>query len=200
MSRSAEDYQQELTALQPPGRALPRERTSIWQRLLLALAAELARIEARALDILDEADPRSALELLPDWERVCGLPDPCTAGNTTIQERRRAVVQRLTARGGQSVAYFEALADRMGYNVTIKECRPFMCGISHVGVDHINPKEMRFVWFMRLTEPRATYFRVGSSQVGTDPLLKISRAEDLECMAQRLKPAQSRLFVSYTGA
>ena len=36
-----------------------------------------------------ESDPRITLELLPDWERAWGLPDPCFRSAQTIAERQR---------------------------------------------------------------------------------------------------------------
>jgi len=162
-------------------------------------ALDTAQSDAAAL--LREADPRGALDLLPDWERVTGLPDTCSSGlATTLQERRDAVVTKIVGLGGASLDYFAGIAERLGYTVEIAEYQPFICGISQCGVQALNPAEMRLVWRVSLADPRVTYFRCGESQVGTDPLLKISRAEDLECTLQRLKPAHTRLFVSYEGA
>jgi len=95
------------------------------------LAAELDA-EGAALDaaqiaaelILTEADPRSTYELLADWERVAGLPGDCAllAGiDLTVEQRRAALVTKLTERGGQSRAYFIALATRLGFTITITE-------------------------------------------------------------------------------
>lgn len=154
----------------------------------------------RAVAILVEADPRSALELLPDWERVAGLPDPCGAGiNTTLQERRAVLVEKLTAQGGSSIAYFTALAAAMGYAVEIEEYRPFIAGLSRCG-DRLNGgHSVRYYWRVKVPGARVTLFRTGASQAG-DRLGKIARAEDLECRLNRLKPAHTTVIVSYQGA
>jgi uncharacterized protein YmfQ (DUF2313 family) len=52
---------------------------------------------------------------------------------------------------------------------------------------------------VRITEPRVTLFRAGASQAG-DLLGKITRAEDLECLLARRKPAHTTCIVSYEGA
>jgi uncharacterized protein YmfQ (DUF2313 family) len=75
---NAADYRQQLAALLPTGPALPREPGSVLMRLLEPPAAELARIELRAIALLDEADPRVTAEMLVDWERAFGLPDDCS--------------------------------------------------------------------------------------------------------------------------
>lgn len=193
------DYLAQLQALLPPGPAWPRTRGTALAALLEALAVEYARVDARAWKALDEADPRSALELLADWERVCGLPDACSAElATTIQERREAVVARLTALGGASPAYFIALASAMGYAIEIDEFRPFVVGLSRCG-DRLNGGHaVRHQWRVRVSSPRYTPFRAGVSQCG-DLLGKIVRAEDLECKLKRLKPAHTRLIFSYEG-
>jgi uncharacterized protein YmfQ (DUF2313 family) len=93
------------------------------------LSAEL-EAEGNALDaakaladlILIEADPRTTYELLADWERVAGLPGECVASLAqTVEQRRAALVAKLVERGGQSRAYFIALAAKLGYTVTITE-------------------------------------------------------------------------------
>ncbi|SDH88206.1 YmfQ family protein [Roseospirillum parvum] len=195
------DYLTQLQALLPTGSAWPRDPGATLTRLLAAAAEGLARLHARALALVEEADPRTTLELLPDWERVCGLPDTCSAGRaTTIEERRAAVVGRLTARGGQSVAYFQGLAEALGYEIELTEYRPFVCGHSQAGGTHpIGPPSLRHWWSVRVLGPRVTWFRAGLGRCGVDPLAKISRAGDLECRLHKLKPAQSGLIVGYEG-
>lgn len=192
-------YLAQLQALLPPGDAWPRAASAMLTQLLGALAEELARIDARALAAIDETDGRATLELLADWERVCGLPDPCSAGvATTLQERHAAVVAKLTAQGGASKAYFMALAESMGYTLEIDEFRPFITGLNRCG-DRLNGgHSVRHQWRVRVTGPRYTPFRTGASQCG-DLLGKLARATDLECKFKRLKPAHTRLTVSYEG-
>lgn len=99
---------EQLFALQPPGQALPTTTDSVWGRLLDGLSLEYDRVEIRSGELVRESDPRQSVELLPDWERVCGLPGPCPiAWDSTLQARRIAVVAQLTGAGGQRIAYFE---------------------------------------------------------------------------------------------
>lgn len=106
----------------PPVSVDPRAR-----HLSAELAAEGAALDAaegRSAALIDEADPRTTVDLLADWERVAGLPDTCVIdadGDLTPAQRRAALVARLTAQGGQSPPYFVALAAALGYAVTITE-------------------------------------------------------------------------------
>lgn len=200
MADLADLYIHQLLALLPVGPAWPRDPGTVRHGQVGSVADTLARAHKRAEDVLREARPRSALEMLADWERVAGLPDPCSAGIvTTLQERRDAVVARLTATGGQSRAYFAQIIDALGYTAEISEHRPFICGRSRVGDVLGGPHSVRHTWRVKVNGPRVTLFRAGASQVG-DKLGKITRAEDLECILHRLKPAHTNLIVSYEGA
>jgi uncharacterized protein YmfQ (DUF2313 family) len=85
-------------------------------RTLAAVADELARVDARAKDLLNEADPRTAVETLDDWERVVSLPDAqVPAIPATTGERQTAITQKWTTRGGQSLSYFSQLSAACGW-------------------------------------------------------------------------------------
>ena len=133
-------------------------------------------IEIRASKLLEvESDPRSTIELLPDWERNWGLPDPCYKQPLTIHDRQLALVLRMTMIGAQSRQFFIDVAAFLGYTITITEYAPFMAGVSNAGdtrtppLDpnpligdyrwYIGPPEMRFYWTVHVTGARLTWFR-----------------------------------------
>jgi len=187
-----------LASFLPTGGAWPRDLDSFLMKLVEGLAVEFADVEELIKLLLEEADPNTAQHTLVEWERALGLPDECSNVATTIQERRLAIVAKYLNEGGQSKAYFQALAQAYGYSVTIEEFRPFVFGISRVG-DRLNgPATVRHFWRVTVSDPRVTWFRFGQSQFG-DPLAKIARAEDLECIFQRLKPAHTTLIFNYSG-
>ena len=129
--------------------------------------------------LLVETDPRYTADMLPDWERNFGLPDPCVPITLSIPERRVALVNRMTTEGGQSVAFFTALAATLGYTVTIKEFRPFQFGLSSFGGSRgeIQGPQVRFYWQVSVAGPRLTLFSFGSSSFGRDSFLEIRRAD-----------------------
>ena len=139
--------------------------------------------EQRASLLLEvESDPRITIELLPDWERNWGLPDPCFPSATTIAERQRMLVLHMTWVGGQSRQYFIDLMAWLGYTVQIEEFAPFMAGVSQVGDTrpkpnshyrwYIGPEEQRFVWTVNIGEIGLMWFRAASGQAGVDLHLK----------------------------
>lgn len=194
------DYLNQLIQLQPPGEALPTDPDTTWVKLLDGLAQELERVDSRAAALIRESDPRQALELLADWERVCGLPGDCPiAWDSTLQARRAAVVAQLTGAGGQTEAFFRRLAEMLGLEITVTEYKPFIAGLSRCGSRLNGGHEVRLTWSVVVRGQRVVRFRCGASQAG-DKLLSIASREDLECLLRRYAPAHTTLVVGYEAA
>lgn len=195
MGMTSSDYLAQLQALLPQGFAWPRQADAALTKLLLAWADELARIDGRAADLIEEADPRTTAELLVDWERVAGLPDPCVAalaGTQATMQRRATLVAKLTTIGGQSAAYYIALAARLGYTITITEHKTFTVR-SKVN-DPLNDLPWRFVFTVNAPLDTVRRFTVRSAV--TDPLAAWGN-ELLECVISRLKPAHTHVLFAY---
>src|SRR5215813_10315339 len=95
--RGQADYARVLEALLPHGPAWERDRDSVQGRLIYGLAGVWGDADGRAADLLErESDPRQTVELLPDWERAWGLPDPCMSEPRTIADRQIALVTKMT--------------------------------------------------------------------------------------------------------
>lgn len=194
VEHSAGEYRDALAALLPTGAAWSRDPASVLMQLLAALAAELARVDLRASQLLAETDPAATAELLGDWERVVGLPDPCVTQAQTIAERRRALEGRLTAVGGQSIAFFVALAARLGYSVTIDEFAS--SGAATAAGIVFSGDEWAHIWRVNVPEPVAINpFRAGAGAAG-EPLRSWSN-EVIECQFNRYKPAHTKVLFAY---
>jgi uncharacterized protein YmfQ (DUF2313 family) len=201
--RDAAAYAEQLQQLLPPGPAWPRSTDSVLGRLLRAIAEELARIDGRAFALVEEADPRTALELLPDWERVAGLPDECVPIPGGVRERQIAAARKITGIGGQSIAFFEELGAQLGIEIDIQEFAPFVAG-SYAG-DEVRDDSWRHVFRIRVLPPsessggsptlRFAYFSAGQSNAGD--LLSSVNAEELECVVRRAAPAHAVTLFAY---
>jgi uncharacterized protein YmfQ (DUF2313 family) len=190
------DYLHQLQALLPHGPAWPRDDAAAISRLLAALATELARVDGRAMQLVEEADPRTVAELFADWERVTGLPDACAVafgGDQSMSQRRAALVGRLTTMGGQSSAYYVGLAAALGYAITISE---FSEHSVNDNVEHaLYGAAWNFAWQVNAALNTVTEFTIDSTV--DDPLAAWGNAL-LECVINRLKPAQTTVLFSYT--
>ena len=131
---SEADYVDKLRQMLPPGPAFDLELEPDWAQLVAALAPELARIEADGEALLLELNPATATALLPDWEAYLGLPDICTVpGSQTLEERRQAVLDKLTATGAPQLSYYRKLATQVGLASNIEEFRPARVGPTTAG-------------------------------------------------------------------
>jgi len=149
--RTGADYKHAFLALLPQGQAWPRGEESLLVRVVQGLCAYWGFIDSRAADLLErESDPRQTIELLPDWERNWGLPDPCYEAPQTIDERQLALVMRMTMRGAQSREFFINVAAQIGYTITITEYRTWVVGIDRCGDSRVYgalpPDPMRNEW------------------------------------------------------
>lgn len=197
MGMTAASYLAQLQALLPPGLAWPRSPDATLTKLLAAFADDLSRVDQRADDVFNEADPRSTAEMLADWERVAALPDPCVTASGAAQsvaQRRAALVAKLTSSGGQSRQYFIDLASALGYpGATIDEYRPFTCNSECD--DALWSEADRFVWKINLPDSGGTFFMSCNSPCNS--ALASWGDEAVECRIQRLKPAHTTAIVAY---
>jgi len=193
---STDAYLAQLQQLLPPGQAWPRDTDATLTRLLSAMAEGLAGVDARADDLADEADPRSATELLKDWERMAGLPDACSAQVAdTIGERQDVLTAKITRRGGQSRKYFVDLAAALGYAVTVREFTPFVVG--SVTGDPCYSENWRFAWQVGAPSTTVRDFKAGQGAAG-EPIRDWGN-EILECAISATAPAHTNVIFAYGG-
>jgi uncharacterized protein YmfQ (DUF2313 family) len=134
VTRDGNDYAEAMQALLPLGQAWPRGNDSVLMKVVRGLTRIWGDFEIRASKLLEmESDPRSTIELLPDWERNWGLPDPCYAEPQSVAERHLALVMRMTMEGAQSREFFIEVAAQIGYTITISEYRPFFIAMDGCG-------------------------------------------------------------------
>lgn len=178
MGLSADDYTQAAQALLPRGALWTRDADAILTDVLAALAAEFARVDGRAQDLVDEANAATTSELLSDWERVFGLPDDCVTTPQTVDQRRAALEVKMSSVDDLTAQFFITVAARIGMTVTIDEA-----------VD--GP----FVWRVNGSGVTITDFVVGSAVAGD--ALRIWSNDLLECTIKRLNPAHTKVLFAY---
>jgi uncharacterized protein YmfQ (DUF2313 family) len=183
----------QLTALLPIGPAWQLDE-SVLSAQLDAWSNEFARVQAHIDGHIDEADPRLTYALLPDYERLFGLPADCMVGvDQTLSQRRNALLMQMTGVGSQSRQYYIDLAAAAGYSITITEFTPYNVSMT-VDMPIIGP-DWAYAWQINAPSVTVTYFLANS---GVNEALASWGNTQLECLINRYKPAHTIAIFSYT--
>lgn len=187
-------YSRLLKSLLPDGwvwEAKTRKSSNL-SKLLSSMAEEYARIEDRGATLIKESNPATTFELLPDWERVFGLPDECAPDEVlTLQQRRQRILQLLTTRGGQNKSFYQTLASQFGYDVDVIEVSdqpPFRAGQGRAG-DRLTNGVWRYAFIIQAPADSIVRFRAGISTAGERLLLV--QSSTLQCLIEKYKPAHA---------
>ena len=187
-------YLEQLQALLPRGAAWPRDPEAVLTLILDSVAESLADVDIRAVGLLDDIRPNVTVDLLPDWERVAGIPDDCSQKASTISQRIAALLTKVVARANLNVETFGEVTESFGVAATVEEHDQTRA--NNATTLPTNGGRWRFVWWITLpASGDATYFTVLST-VDT-PLLDVERNTELECRLQALAPAHTLLRVAY---
>lgn len=181
-----------LKALLPRGVLWDLEDGSAISRVLLGLADELARIDARSEDLIREIHAPTTLELLADFERVYGLPDPCLGEEQSTAQRIASVVQKVTAVGGQTKAYYVGIAAALGFAITIDEFSSH--DVEDDVEDPITDDAWNFAW--QVNSALDTVIEITVEDTVEDPLATFGN-DQLECVLNELKPAHTTIIFAY---
>ena len=165
------------------------------------LAASL-QMEGRELDRLQEKAAHAAgglrpflfQEWLEEYERVYGLPGPCSRGEQLLQERIAVLAAALLERGGISAAWIRRYAALAGYEVAVQEYRPFRAGHSRAG-DALTNGDWIFAFLVIARGDACRTFRAGQSVAGE--ALRTWGDSILECIINWRKPAHTVALVAY---
>lgn len=191
---TAGDYLRQLFSLLPKGLAWARRQDSHMGRLLQAVADVFVRVDERMRSVLREIDPRQAVELLPDYERVLGLPDPCISEEQSIAQRQAAAYAKLTAQGGASKPYFIKLAADMGYpGASVEVYREATCNSDCNAA--LWPEDHRFYWQLNLPSDGGTFLANCNSPC--DSALGTWGDTALECRVNQIKPGETDVAFAY---
>ena len=181
MALTETDYQQQLRQLLPPGPAFDLALQPDWAQIVAALAPELARVNGNGEALVLEMNPATATVLLPYWEGYLGLPDVCVVpGSQTLEERRAAVIAKLTATGAPQLSYYHKLGIQSGVPIQIEEFRPARVGPASVG-DFLYGDGWHWSWIA--SAPVEAF--------GTDA------AATLDCRLQQEAPEYTDVVLSY---
>jgi uncharacterized protein YmfQ (DUF2313 family) len=160
-----------------------RNLNPVFQLFLESFAVESDRVHTGSDDLLREADPARATSalLLSEWEDMALLPEEKPTGAETQSQRQQVVAAKVTNQGGQSRAFFIALAASLGMTIVITEggtTTLARVGTARVGTARTNDPGNVFIW---------------NIQVTADPNTQLAK---FQTMVARLKPAHTSVTYS----
>lgn len=190
---TVDDFHALCLDLLPLGAAWPRLDGTVLWNFWLVPADVYTAVQANDCHLLEESYPCGAVDLLPEWEATVGLPDACIAPfwPVDLAAQQQLVCAKLAARGGQSRAYFIALAAAYGFDTTITEHPPWRLGVEMLcppptgvaGHGSIGPVGACQFWWQ---------VNVGDNLGPFDHAL-------LECVIRRDAPAHTVVTFNYTA-
>ena len=162
------------------------------------LAAQL-QAEGNALDmanlladmLLVEADPRTALQQIPAWERVLG-----GSVFADTASRRAFLLGKLNETGGQHKQYFIDLASSLGFAITITEFTP--TNIMADVMAMMYTPEWSYAWQINVQAGwNYAYAQADISSTVMEPLAHWNQNTDFECALREDAPAHTQVLFKY---
>ena len=187
-------YRDQLHALLPAGRAWPEESGTTLDALVRALAADIAEVDLHDANLLDEVLPNSTLDLLPEWERVAGLPDSCSQLGSSIAVRRASLIEKLVTKPTLNASEYERIGRTFGVTITVYEHDQARAGTSSM-LDTTGGR-WRHVWWIEIPTT-ADIQRFNMLSTFDTPFSSVERNTELECRLQKAAPAHTELHIEY---
>lgn len=100
MTPSHKRWTQAMLKLRPRGFAWPRGDDTVQAGIFRGLAGLFREFWAFAIGAVEQWQPSKTCSRLDDWERALGLPDPCLGYSTDNEDRRRAIIAKLSGISG----------------------------------------------------------------------------------------------------
>jgi len=85
------------------------------RNFLIGLGGQLRKFDSTLNTLVTEFGPDCAQYLLPEWERMLGIPDDCFENTDSVNERRTQALAKLSFMNCQTIDDMQRLATLLGY-------------------------------------------------------------------------------------
>jgi len=164
------------------------------RKLLLGLAEGLLDFNNNLNIYTNEADIRKATNLIEEWERTFGIPDCCLKNEGTLQERRNNILIKLAGLQGTLIEQFEYVINLLGYSgIQVIAALDFITYPLRYPFPYFTEEQALFTIYIILPpELSPTVYPLPY------PIPYNSIISKLECIFNKLKPANVKLVWQYT--
>lgn len=169
---------------------------STLRKILLGLASEWLNFRNKINEVANEYNPQKTTLLIQEWEQFVGIPDSCIPVASTIEQRRLNVLLKLAGINATTEKQFKNVASILGYNIEVSN------GVA----TSIFPLTLPFLLISEASAPFTIVITLSSSIKPsgfalTFPFTLTSQQPAiLDCLFNKLKPANTQLFFSYSNA
>jgi uncharacterized protein YmfQ (DUF2313 family) len=166
---------------------------STLRKILEGLALEWLNFNDKLDKVSNEYNPTSTTDLIQDWETFVGIPDSCISVASTLEQRRLNILLKLAGVNVSTETQFKNIAAILGYNIQVSN------GI----VTSTFPLVLPFLLIEEASAPFTIVITLPSSLAPKGfPLtlpftLTSQQPQILNCLFNKLKPANTQLFFRY---
>jgi len=169
---------------------------STLRKILIGLASEWLNFRSKINEVSNEYNPKTTTQLIDEWEQFVGIPDNCIPVASTIEQRRLNVLLKLAGINATTEKQFKNVASILGYNIEVSN------GVS----TSTFPLTLPFLLISEASAPFTIVITLPSSiKPSGFPLtfpftLTSQQPAILDCLFNKLKPANTQLFFRYSNA
>ena len=169
---------------------------STLRKILIGLASEWLNFRSKINEVSNEYNPKTTTKLIEEWEQFVGIPDNCIPVASTIEQRRLNVLLKLAGINATTEKQFKNVASILGYNIEVSN------GVS----TSTFPLTLPFLLISEASAPFTIVITLPSSIQPngfalTFPFTLTSQQPAiLDCLFNKLKPANTQLFFRYSNA
>lgn len=169
---------------------------STLRKILIGLASEWLNFRDKINEVSNQYNPKTTTQLIQEWEEFVGIPDSCIPIASTIEQRRLNVLLKLAGINATTENQFKKVAEILGYNIQVSN------GVS----TSTFPLTLPFLLISEASAPYTIVITLPSSlQPSGFPLtfpftLTAQQPAILNCLFDKLKPANTQLFFRYSNA
>ena len=164
------------------------------RKILIGLAAQWLNFRSTLNDVFAEYNPNNTTALIEEWEEFVGIPDSCISNTGTLAQRRTNILLKLAGINATTSKQFETIAATLGYTVQVQSGVDTSTFPMTFPIILMSAAEAPFVIVVTMSiADRPSGFTY------TFPLTFTSQAPViLECLFNKLKPANTLLFFRYS--
>jgi uncharacterized protein YmfQ (DUF2313 family) len=167
---------------------------SVLRKILIGLASGWLDFRDKINEVANEYNPKNTTALIEDWEEFVGIPDSCIQVASTIEQRRLNILLKIAGINATTEKQFKNIASILGYSIEVSN------GVS----TSTFPLTLPFLLISEASAPFTIVITLPiSAQTSGFPLtlpFALSESEPviLNCLFNKLKPANTQLFFRYS--